>query len=71
MSITPTVVIPLLKPDSGGYKGRTLLDSGSMTNWIAKGVLDQIYHTVKGYTTLEVVTLTGSVQQKFKLVEVL
>ena len=67
----PTIAVPLLKENGEDYKVRTLLDSGSMTNWIAKGVLENVYHTVKGHTTLEVVTLTGSIHRRFKLVEVL
>ena len=71
ISMMPTIAVPLLKENDEDYKVRTLLDSGSMTNWIAKGVLENVYHTVKGHTTLEVVTLTGSIHRKFKLVEVL
>merc|ERR1712055_909373 len=46
------------------------MDSGSMTNWLAKGLLDKLNHTVKGHTSLEVYTLTGSTIKKFKLVEI-
>ena len=71
VSLMPTIAVPLLRSEEEEYKVRTLLDSGSMTNWIAKEVLENLCHTVKGHTTLEVVTLTGSVHRKFKLVEVL
>ena len=71
ISLLPTISVPLVSYEEETYKVRTLLDSGSMTNWIARGVLNNVNNTVKGHTTLEVVTLTGSVNKRFKLVEVL
>ncbi|CAL4106134.1 unnamed protein product, partial [Meganyctiphanes norvegica] len=41
-----------------------------MTNWIAKELLEQVNHTVKGSSLLEVITMTGKVQKRFQLVEV-
>ena len=70
VSLTPTIVMPLLNKDKRQYKVRTLLDSGSMTNWIAKELLNVISYTIKGHTTLEVYTMTGKVLKKFQLVEV-
>ena len=52
------------------YKVRTLLDAGSMTNWIAKEVLKFVKHKNKGHTSMEVVTMSGTIQKNFQLVEV-
>ena len=70
ISLSPTIVIPLLTSQKKPYKVRTLLDSGSMTNWIAKELLDKLEYTVKGHTLLEVFTMTGKTQKRFQLVEV-
>ena len=70
ISLSPTIVIPLLTSQKKPYKVRTLLDSGSMTNWIAKELLDMLDYTVKGHTLLEVFTMTGKIQKRFQLVEV-
>ena len=67
--MTPTVVMPLQNSTEGKYKVRTLLDSGSMTNWVAQELLDVLYYTHKGHTTLEVYTMTGKKSKKFQLVE--
>ena len=69
ISLTPTVVMPLQNSTKGKYKVRTLLDSGSMTNWVAQELLDVLYYTHKGHTTLEVYTMTGKKSKKFQLVE--
>ena len=52
------------------FRVRTLLDSGSMTNWITKALLNYVKYTTKGHTRLEVFTMTGIIQKKFQLVEV-
>ena len=70
LSLSPTVVMPLLTVQDKPYNVRVLMDSGSMTNWLAKDLLDKLNHTVKGHTSLEVYTLTGSTIKKFKLVEI-
>ena len=70
LSLSPTVVMPLLTAQDKPYNVRVLMDSGSMTNWLAKDLLDKLNHTVKGHTSLEVYTLTGSTIKKFKLVEI-
>ena len=70
ISLSPTIVMLLSTSSSKPYKVRTLLDSGSMTNWIAKELLSKIRHTTKGHTSLEVFTMTGKMQKKFQLVEV-
>ena len=53
LSLSPTVVMPLLTIQDKPYKVRVLMDSGSMTNWIVKDLLDKLNHTVKGHTSLE------------------
>ena len=39
LSFSPTLIVPLKVDESNVYKTRTLLDSGSGTNWISKKVL--------------------------------
>ena len=46
------------------------MDSGSMTNWIARDLLSNILYKTKGHTLLEVITMTGRERKKFELVEV-
>ena len=70
ISLLPTVVIPMITVNGKQYRIRTLLDSGSMTNWITKGVLKMIKYTTKGHDLLELNTMTGKVQKRFQLVEV-
>ena len=70
ISLLPTVVIPMITVNDKQYRIRTLLDSGSMTNWITKGVLKMIKYTTKGHDLLELNTMTGKVQKRFQLVEV-
>ena len=73
VSLSPTIIIPLLTGDSGNkyYRVRTLLDSGSGTNWIVVSLLKFIEHTVKGSEMLEVLTFSGKIRKKFPLVEIL
>ena len=70
VSICPTIIIPVIANNSRYFKVRTLLDSGSGTNWITKNVLDRIKHTIIKRKTLEVSTFSGEVRQKFTLAEV-
>ena len=71
ISLLPTVVIPMISViQDRQYRIRTLLDSGSMTNWITRGVLKKLKYTTKGHDLLEVNTMTGKVQKRFQLVEV-
>ena len=43
ISLLPTVVIPMISAiQDRQYRIRTLLDSGSMTNWITRGVLKKL-----------------------------
>ena len=70
ISIVPTIVIPLNTVSQGTYRVRTLMDTGSMTNWIARTILKFITYTTKGHTLLEVITMTGRERKRFELVEV-
>ena len=47
------------------------MDTGSMTNWIARALLKFVRYTTKGHTLLEVITMTGRERKRFELVEVL
>ena len=62
--------MPLLTQGQFPYKVRTLLDSGSGTNWIVKNVLPHIHHTVKGSEMMEVHSFHGAVRKRYPLVEV-
>jgi len=52
------------------FKVRSLIDSGSSTNWIAPGILNNIKHQVIGNTVLNVKTFDNEHKEKYKLVEV-
>ena len=72
-SLSPSIILPLLTGEKENklYKVRTLLDSGSGTNWIVASLLKYVVHTVKGTERLEVLTFSGKVHKKYPLVEVL
>ena len=70
MSISPTLIIPLTSTENKPFRVRTLLDSGSGTNWIVKNILQYVQHTVKGTELMEVHTFHGAVRKKYPLVEV-
>ena len=70
MSVSPTLVVPLLTRNNRQFRVRTLLDPGSGTNWIVGSLLKQVYNTTKGHETLEVATFNGIVKKSFPLVEV-
>ena len=71
ISLLPTVIIPMVSTSKDKqYRVRTLLDSGSMTNWISKGLLKMLKYTIKGHDLLELNTMTGTIQKIFQLVEV-
>ena len=70
MSISPTVIIPLQTGSNTPFKVRTLLDSGSGTNWIAESVLKHVSHAKRGSQVMEVHTFHGCVKKKHSLVEV-
>ena len=73
VSLSPTIIMPLITDDLNNrfYRVRTLMDSGSGTNWIVVSLLKFLTHTVKGTEMLEVVTFEGIIKRKFPLVEVL
>ena len=71
VSLSPTIILPLVINDRGYYKVRTLLDSRSGTNWIVASILKNIAFTVKGSEMLEVATFSGVMRKKYPLVEVL
>ena len=70
MSISPTLIVPLLTNNQEQVRVRTLLDTGSGTNWIVESLLQRFTHTKKGYEMLEVATFNGIVRKKFQLVVV-
>ena len=64
VSLSPTIIFPLINNDRGYYKVRTLLDSRSGTNWIVASILKNIAFTVKGSEMLEVATFSGVMRKK-------
>ena len=73
LSLLPTVPIPLICKyplKHKKYNVRTLLDSGSSTNWIAKELLEKVEHVKLGSKKLDVYTLSGKIRKNFKIVEV-
>ena len=70
VSICPTIIIPVLGNNGRYFRVRTLLDSGSGTNWISRKVLNRVKHTIKARNTLTVSTFGGEVKQKFTLAEI-
>ena len=65
MSISPTLIVPLISNGNKQFKVRTLLDSGSGTNWIVKNILQHVQHTIKGSELMEVHTFHGAVRKKY------
>ena len=70
MSISPTIIIPLHTGTGNTFKVRTLLDSGSGTNWIAKSLLKYVSHTKICTELMEVHTFHGCVKKRYQLVEI-
>ena len=70
ISLTPTVIVPLIGNSINSYKVRTLLDSGSESNWIARDVLKFIKHTKLNTIRLKVRHFNGVTPKKFDLVQV-
>ena len=68
ISILPTIILPLNTASQGTYRVRTLMDTGSMTNLIARALLNFITYSTKGHTLLEVITMTGRERKRFELV---
>ena len=70
VSLSPTIIFPLLDDNEKFFKIRTLLDPGSGTNWIVRDILNKVSYSKVGSEVLEVVTFSDTVKRKFNLVEV-
>ena len=71
ISLTPVVIVPLVSNREGElYNVRTLLDSGSESNWVARDVLKEIAFTKIDSITLKVQHFDGFKIQKFDLVQI-
>ena len=70
ISLTPTVIVPLISGNNDSYKVRTLLDSGSESNWIARDVLKFIKHTKLDSIRLKVRHFSGVTPKRFDLVQI-
>ena len=64
VSLSPTIIIPLVTNDRRYYRVRALLDSGSGTNWIVASILKNMAFTVKSSEVLEVATFSGVMRRK-------
>ena len=69
IAFTPTIILPLMSSKEESYTVRTLLDSGSESNWIARDVLKYIKHTKVGVVRLRVRHFDGVTPKKFQLVQ--
>ena len=58
------------KNSDGIYRVRTLIDSGSGSNWIAKDILPNINYTLIGHKHLRVRTFGKEVVGKYKIVQI-
>ena len=68
-SFSPTLIVPLITDESNVYKVRTLLDSGSGTNWICEKLLPFLKYVKLGEQKLNVLTFNGVRKGRFQLVE--
>ena len=70
-SLSPTIVIPLTSSSGiSPFCVRTLLDSGSTSNWILSSILSEVNHNIIGSEMLEVSTFQGITKKKYEVVEV-
>ena len=69
-SISPMLIVPIVTNDGRYFKVKTLLDSGSNTNWITREVLNKVKHTIKCNKKLAVFTFNGQIIQSFPLAEI-
>ena len=70
-AFSPSLVMPLNNRNVDGiYKVRTLIDSGSGSNWIAKDILPKIQYTLIGHKQLRVRTFGKEVVGRYKIVQI-
>ena len=69
-AFTPTLIIPIVGKTSKVYTVRTLMDSGSKSNWIAAEILPFIKHTLIDTVRLSVQHFNGSTTQTYKVVQI-
>ena len=68
MSVTPPMVVPLIDIKDNECYVRTMMDSGSESNWIAEGILLFIKHTKLDSIRLNVRHFYGNTTNKFCVV---
>ena len=69
-AFTPTIIVPLIDNSNSDFKVRTLLDSGSESNWIARDILKFIKHTNLDTVRLTVRHFNGTHSSKFQVVQI-
>ena len=70
-AFSPSLVIPLNNKNGDGiYRVRTLIDSGSGSNWIVKDILPKINYTLIGHKQLRVRTFGKEVVGRYKIVQI-
>ena len=64
------MIVPLISFNNVSFKVRTLLDSGSESNWIARDILKFIKHTKLDTIRLKVRHFNGVTPKRFDLVQI-
>ena len=65
-SLSPMIITPLVGKDDQAVTVKTLLDSGSGTDWIAKDMLKMVRHNMRGPTKLKVHAFEHSKSRVFE-----
>ena len=70
-SLSPLIILPLVGPSKKVVKVKTLFDSGSGSNWIARPLLNSLVYNKMDNLSLKVHTFGKSMNEEFQAVEVL
>ena len=70
VSMAPSMIDPLIDKENREYYVRTMLDSGSESNWISEGILQFIKHTKLDSVKLKVRHFYGETTKKFSVVQI-
>ena len=69
-NMTPTLIVPIKTDKGKNFKVRTMLDSGSSANWIAKDLLQHIKFTSMGKCKVQVHHFGGIKTQTYQVVQI-
>ena len=71
LQVSPTTIVDLIvKNDSAPYKTRTLLDTGTGTNWCHVDLLQYVKYNNLGSITMQVQAFEGCRKRRYKYVEI-